>query len=309
MMRDQEQKPLSQPKPDQQGLDDAHSRGLSGAPRGRHKDSQDDPEAHQAFVRFLNAKIEHKLSSPIDDEVQVEIANLMRLLAVMRWKVVASHRAQFELAFDQLAADQPNLIIVRSLRFGLAEIKDRSAGGISRILSYLSGDAPLHAVLSGLIVVLVLALVISLVIAEGHRFASIAAKEMEYELPLFEAIRNMPIAQLMLLMHAAFIGSVVSILARLRDFLSIAAFSSLLIFVSVVTRPFVSVMLAILVFVMMKAGVISFLGIDLDSPEGPYLAWGVGFLCGFSERLAQDFVVRAGGAFGESGPLKPNPPR
>ena len=117
----------------------------------------------------------------------------------------------------------------------------------------------------------------------------------------------MPVAELMLLIHAAFID------ARQRSG-SAPEFPdhgvhSLLIFVSVVTRPFVSVMLAILVFVMMKAGVISFLGIDLDSPEGPYLAWGVGFLCGFSERLAQDFVVRAGGAFGESGPLKPNPPR
>lgn len=63
---------------------------------------------------------------------------------------------------------------------------------------------------------------------------------------------------------------------RLRDFLSIAAFSSLLIFVSVVTRPFVSVMFAILAFVMMKSGVISFLGIDLNAAHGPYLAWGLG---------------------------------
>lgn len=308
-MRDQDQKPLPHPKPGQPGLEDAHSQALSGTPRGRHKDSSDDPEAHQAFIRFLNAKIEHKLSSPIDDEVQVEIANLVRLLGIMSWKTVASHRAHFEMAFDQLAADQPNLIIVRSLRFSLGQIKDRSSGGITRFLSYLSGDSPLHAVLSGLIVVLVLALVVSLIIAEGHRLASVAAKEMEYELPLFEAIRNVPIDQLMLFMHGAFIGSVVSILARLRDFLSIGAFSSLLIFVSVVTRPFISATFAIFAFVMMKAGVISFLGIHLDSPAGPYLAWGIGFLCGFSERLAQDFVVRAGGAFGESEPLNPGPPR
>jgi hypothetical protein len=211
------------------------------------------------------------------------------------------------MAFDQLAADQPNLIIVRSLRFSLGQIKDRSSGGITRMLSYLSGNSPTHAVLSGLFVVLVLALLISLIIAEGHRLASIASREMEYELPLFEAIRNFPIAQFMLLTHAAFIGSVVSIVVRLRDFLSVGAFSTLLIFVSVVTRPFISATFAIFAFAMMKAGVVSFLGINLDSPEGPYLAWGIGFLCGFSERLAQDIVVRAGGAFGESGPLNPKP--
>lgn len=67
-------------------------------------------------------------------------------------------------------------------------------------------------------------------------------------------------------------------------------------------------MFAILAFVMMKSGVISFLGIDLNAANGPYLAWGLGFLCGFSERLAQDFVDRAGGTLGASGPLNPKPP-
>ena len=40
---------------------------------------------------------------------------------------------------------------------------------------------------------------------------------------------------------------------------------------------------------------ISFQGIDLAGPSAPYLAWAVGFLCGFSERFAQDFVVSASG--------------
>ena len=53
---------------------------------------------------------------------------------------------------------------------------------------------------------------------------------------------------------------------------------------------------------------ISFQGIDLAGPSAPYLAWAVGFLCGFSERFAQDFVVPV--AAGEPGApaLKPSQP-
>jgi hypothetical protein len=47
---------------------------------------------------------------------------------------------------------------------------------------------------------------------------------------------------------------------------------------------------AMLVFSALKSGLISVYGLNLDGPHGSYVAWAVGFLCGFSERLAQDFV-------------------
>lgn len=297
MMRDHEQEPLTSPAPDHS--EEIISPALSmrrRRRRGRPGSSGD----REAFVRLLHAKMQHKLASHVDDDAQVEIANLMRLLATMSWDTVDEHRAYFELASDLLAAQQPNMILVRSIRFDLAEIKERNSGWISRALSYFCGDTPLHAVLSGLLMVVVFSFFVALILAEGHRLASVAANELSYEFPLFVAVRDIPIIQLILLVHAAFIGSVVSIAVRIRDFLSIAAFSSLLVFVSVVTRPFISIMFAILAFVMIKAGVISFLGVDLDSPSGSYLSWALGFLCGFSERLAQDFVGRAGGVFGDS---------
>lgn len=267
--------------------------------RGRRRAaSVEEQQSYQDFVRSLHAKIEHKLSSRVEESVQVEIANLMRLLATMDWKTIENNRVYFEMAFDLLSQAQPNLIVVRSLRFDLAEIKDRSAGGLSRSLTRICGDTPLHAVLSGLCAVMVISFLIVLLIFALHRAAISYAHVVDTDFPLLGVIRDFPANHIILIVHAAFIGSLVSILVRIRDFLSIAAFSSLLIFVTIVTKPFVSVMFAILAFVMMKSGVISFMSIDLDGPQGAYLAWGLGFLCGFSERLAQDLVSRAGSAFG-----------
>ena len=57
--------------------------------------------------------------------------------------------------------------------------------------------------------------------------------------------------------------------------------------------------LVVLVFSVLRGGLISFQGVDLTGPTAPYLAWAVGFLCGFSERFTSDFVVRAESKLGE----------
>ena len=234
---------------------------------------------------------------------------MMRLLLVMPWKAVNEHRVYFELAFDLLARDKPNLILIRNLRFELSEVKDRSGGWFSRLLSRICGDGPLHAVISGLLVGFVMSFVVVALLIVVNRYSDAAPDGLGSELLLFDFIPKEAVTQLIILVHAAFIGSVVSVIARLRDFISVPEFSPLLVFLSVVSRPFISVMFSIFAYVMMKAGVISFLGIDLGDERSVYLVWGIGFLCGFSERLAQDFMVRAGAAFGEmGGPPNSKPP-
>ena len=256
----------------------------------------------------MYAKIEHKLSSCADKKVQVEIAALMALLTTMPTRTLNDHRVYFEMAFELLADDQPNMILVRSLRANLGEIRDRSGSGFSRLISHLYGGGPLHTVMSALLVVFALSFVVVALLALGHHFTGVAVRHLSLDMPILLSGSGRTVVQLMLLTHAAFLGSIVSIIVRLRTFSSATDLGSLLIFVSVVTRPFISVMLAIFAFAAMKAGVVSFLGINLDDPSGPYLAWGIGFLCGFSERLAQDLVDRAGSAIGESGTTSPTPP-
>jgi hypothetical protein len=269
--------------------------------------SFEDPKTYRAFVRSLIGRVDAKLTTKLDLDVQTEIANLMRLLAGMPRKAVAANRVYFELAFDLLGVDQPNLLLVRSIRLELASINDRASYGISRLIGYISGDTPLNAAISALLSIIVLAFLLFWLMIKTHKTI---IEEIATTPELLSLLNDGSVVLLIIAIHAAFIGGVVSILARIQDFLSNPTLSPLLICISIVRKPFLSAIFVVLVFSVLKAGLISFHGVDLAGPAAPYLAWVVGFLCGFSERFAQDFVVSASGRFSEPGPLdlKSSPP-
>ena len=97
--------------------------------------SLEDPKTYRAFVRSLMGRIEARLATKLDDDVQAELASLTRLLASMPPKAVAANRVYFELAFDLLAAEQPNLLLARSIRWQLAAVNDRTSYGITRFIA------------------------------------------------------------------------------------------------------------------------------------------------------------------------------
>jgi len=255
-----------------------------------------DPEIYQAFVQSLFRSIDHRLSGAIEQNVATEIATLTRLLNIMPPTVVQQHRVLFELAFTLLAADQPNLTLVRGLRRDLSAINDSYVGGLSRVLLFLSGKTLLNAILLALLTIVAMSFVFMFAISGGIKLLCVAAVGSGAEQPLSDLLYGPGVHELMLMAHAAFLGSVVSIMWRMRSFLSDAGLTPLVMYVSVVTRPVVSVLIAVLAFCTMKSGLVSFHALELGGPGGGYVAWAVGFLCGFSERLAQDFLVGAGGA-------------
>jgi uncharacterized membrane protein len=269
--------------------------------------SLEDPNTYRAFVLSLISRIEGRLATKLDDDVQAEIASLTRLLASMPPRAVAANRVYFELAFDLLAAEQPNLLLARSIRWQLVAINDRASYGIARFIAYICGGTSINAVLSALISTFVLAFFFLWLMMSGHR-ALVQSISGTYD--LFAALDERSVALLIIAIHAAFIGGIISILARIQDFLSDPTLSPPLIYISVIRKPFLAATIVVLVFSVLRAGLISFNGVDLAGPSAPYLAWAVGFLCGFSERFAQDFVVSASGRFGEPGTpaLKPSQP-
>ena len=279
----------------------------ASAPADQFDDaSLEDPKTYRAFVQSLIGRIEGRLATRLDYDVQAEIADLTRLLAEMPREAVAANRVYFELAFDILAAEQPNLLLARSIRLELAAINDRSSHGVTRLISYVSGNTSLNAALSAIIFTIIIAFIILWLLTAGHRQL---VQEMAGTSALFSSLDDGSVGLLIIAIHAAFIGGIVSIFARIQDFLSSPTLSPPLIFVSVIRKPFLAATMVVLVFSVLRAGLISFHGVDLTSPVAPYLAWVVGFLCGFSERFAQDFVVSAGSRFGESGPpAKPAQP-
>jgi hypothetical protein len=259
--------------------------------------SLQDPKAYRVFVQSLLGRIEGRLSTKLDRDVQDEIANLTRLLAGMPRKTIGANRVYFELAFDLLGAEQPNLLLVRSIRLELNAINDRASYGISRLIGYVCGNTPLNATFSALVTIFTLAILILWLMLKGHRGMIQAMAE---DSDLFTSLNDGSVMLLIIAIHAAFIGGIVSILARVQDFLSNPMLSPLLIYISVIRKPFLAATFVVLVFAVLKAGLVSFIGVDLGGPSAPYLAWALGFLCGFSERFAQDFVVSASGRFGEA---------
>jgi len=292
----------AKPAPDwgKQPPDEEHPPAWFDAADAIDEVSLEDPKAYRAFVRSLLARIQGRLDTPLDREVQIEIANLTRLLAGMPRETIAAHRVYLELAFDLLGSEQPNLLLVRSIRLQLAAINDRAAYGISHLIGYICGNTPLNAAISALLSTFVLAVVFLWAMMSGHRGM---VREMAATSELFASLDDGSVALLVIAIHAAFIGGIVSILARIQDFLSNPALSPLLIYISVIRKPFLAATFVVLVFAVLKAGLISFHGVDLAGPSAPYLAWAVGFLCGFSERFAQDFAVSASGRLGEAEPV------
>ena len=265
-----------------------------------------DSEAHQAYVKQLYAKISHKLRTPVETEVQIEIGDLIRLASTMPPRLVNQRRADFEIAFDILAADEPNLALARSIRVTIESASERS-GIISGLISRIAGTTPVQALVSALTSILILSFLVVFLLSQLHVVVHSIAKDalnsgLGADLPMFAAIKEFPIGQFLMFIHASFLGSIASIITRMEKFLNAQSYDTVVIFISIVSKPLVSGTFALFVFFASKAGLISFIGADLASPAGPYLAWVLGFLCGFSERLVQDFVSHTAGPFGGSRP-------
>lgn len=100
-------------------------------------------------------------------------------------------------------------------------------------------------------------------------------------------------AQIMVLVVAAFTGAIVSVLARFRIFLDAARTAPLQVYVTVATKPFVAIAFATFIYALIGSGLVTLPGISLDGPNGDSIVWVIGFLSGFSERFVQDFVAQA----------------
>jgi hypothetical protein len=260
--------------------------------------SREDPAAFDTFAQSLLARMQARLASPLDLEVQVEFARLTRLLNNMPREAVLDHRRMFEVAYAMLGADRPNLFLVRSLIRDLIIVQERSVGGLARLLLPICGRSALNAVLTALLTLVAMSFAIVLVLGSGLRLVHFADGISEDD-PLLSLLQGVAFIQVTLMMHAAFLGSVVSIVARMNYYLMASTMTPLMIYLSIITRPLIAGLFSVLVFSTLKSGLVSIYGLDLDRPNGVYVAWAIGFLCGFSERLASDFAIGASHTLGD----------
>ncbi|MEM1130462.1 MAG: hypothetical protein AAGH83_08055 [Pseudomonadota bacterium] len=244
-------------------------------------------EAYHDFVRSLVAKVEGRWTGDMNEEVQIEISKLMVLLADMPRKQLSATRVHFEAAFDILGSEHPNVFLARGIRRKLQAITDSSVPGVTWLISRISGKTPLNAVISALLTALLAAIALLAVIVTGHgRLVSDAEAVSELE----TLIRPTTFNLLLVMVNAAFLGGIVSITARIRDFLQDSSVSTPFVYVAVVRKPFLAACYAILAFMVLQSGLVSIPGVSMDGASAPFVAWSVGFICGFSERFSEDFV-------------------
>lgn len=269
-------------------------RWFSRADRQRHEAANplEDQDAFDAFVGSLRARIQPRLDQDLDETVQAEIANLTRLLGNMPRAVVYRNRVFFEMAFDLLAAEQPNLVLVAQLRQMLFVDMDRSTG-LGKVIATLFGKTPIQTVVCGIFSSFLLLFGVILLLSGVHAMLLSSLLPMQHALPVANLMQRMPMGQIVVLVVAAFTGAVVSVLARFGSFLHSARTAPLLVYVTVATKPFVSVAFASFIYAMVACGLVSLPGVDLTAAGGEYMIWVIGFLSGFSERFVKDFVTQA----------------
>jgi hypothetical protein len=262
--------------------------------RSRHEAANplEDQDAFDAFVGALRARIQPRLEHGLDQRVQAEIAGLISLLGNMPRAVVYRNRVLFEMAFDLLAAERPNLVLVAQLRQALFVAMDQSAG-LGRSITALFGRTPIQTVVCGILSTFLLVFVAILSLDQVHATLQSLGSPLQEAHPIAELMQLLPLPQIFVLVIAAFTGAIVSVLARFRYFLHAARTAPLLVYVTVATKPFVSIAFASFIYAIVACGLVSLPGVDLTAAGGEYIIWVIGFLSGFSERFVQDFVAQA----------------
>ena len=228
-------------------------------------------------------------------EVLEELSAALKLAQRIRSREVeirdATERLSF--VFDCLVRSTPLLVLARDARLQLQIDVYKKSGLVSRILAGISDGSSVGLVLS--------ALVSSLVVWTG---IAIAIDFLVSQIALARDIFFMDGRPLAVISSAAFVGGVVSIATRLREFSRVRDLDPFAMFWTAMLKPLIGVILSCFAFATIAGDVVSFpiLGMSpsgspgLGSLQSLYVLWMIGFLAGFSERFAWDFVDRAQGS-------------
>ena len=224
--------------------------------------------------------VENKIDAEnIDDEVQVEMAIVLSLLAKMEKSgSVGDNKRYLELALKSLASERPKLSFVRGLRTELELNSEMYSHGLPRFIKKIAGPTPLSAMIAGLATTLIMSPLV-------------------YAILIFlfsEHLQNyFDVATFSVLSGAAFLGGIVSLLSRLEEFAALRLYNPNLIFLTAYFKSFIGVALTIVVYAIFDLGLIQISGFNTDGAAADkqfLLVWVIGFLCGFSERFTRDIV-------------------
>jgi len=214
--------------------------------------------------------MKERLRSDLDEEAQSEIAELANLLPHLRILHHEKYISLAEIATVAILADKPNLVLAKEIR---EELKRRLRQPL--LITMIKGGSPPTRVIIGLGTLLYLA--IPAFIAFLPRIG------------MKDKILGVDPSLLLLVGIAGALGSAVSIMVRIQDFLSLKDADPSVLFFTGFFKPVVGVSFALFVFAVLNSGLIP---VTFDEKKAHYFFAALAFISGFSERFASDIASR-----------------
>jgi hypothetical protein len=274
--------------------------------RGQARSGLDDCLSASEVSRLRQKAISRDTTEEIAEELSAALGLAQRIRS--RHLYIDSAEDRMRTIFDCLLADKPKLLLARDERLRLQLEVYRKAGGVTGLLARISSGSTVALVFSALVMSLLVWTLMVLVLLSISQGAS--------AFHLYFLSANLPTGVffmdgrcVLVIVWAAFFGGVVSIATRMREFSRIRDLDPFSMFWTAMLKPLIGVVVSLFLLATLAGGIISFgflgedpfgLGTKVDpnfeiAVKTLYLLWVLGFLSGFSERFAWDFVERAQG--------------
>jgi hypothetical protein len=185
-------------------------------------------------------------------------------------------------AIPALISDKPELVFARTLRIRAEMQLLRRNGWPTRALVSRTDGSPTMIVGLGVLGAAAAGLLGNLLWPWLQAHGSGASL-----IPLDAAYAPVVVA-------AAYVGGLVSILSRLQSFSKLRDFDPMFLFLNALAKPFVGAVFGLFAYAGVKSGLIPLDHAIIDIKDLSTL-WAIGFLAGFSERFANDLVSRGEG--------------
>jgi len=221
-----------------------------------------DDENEEQQIKDLLTSIKNYCAESRDDEVQDLLANLIEAINLARRSNNLHLISSIHIAFSAATAEKPNLILAKKVTSNLmVELK-----GNSRF-------SPPVRVIIGLSFLLYVAIPL-----------------ISYLLPKWMDKDNiLSIPTQLFLMVALFgaIGSIVSIMVRIQDFLTVDVNDNFILYFIGAFKPIIGMAFALFILALVKSG---WVPLDIKVETENYFFMAIAFIAGFSERFARDIV-------------------
>jgi hypothetical protein len=224
-------------------------------------------------LSVFTSLIRDKLKPGLDKQLQEELVGLLNLIPELDNTYYLPLMPLMEIAVQSLTSENPNIPLAAGIRKGIEKNVHRSP-----IAAIFGGGSPPARVIRGLGTLLFLLIPVLTIL-----------------LLIFLSYKDIPDASanfwkyLWLIASVGAVGSVVSIMVRIRDYESLTNSDPTILFLIGFFKPIIGMAFALFVYASLKAGLIP---LTVPDVQAPYFYAALAFISGFSERLAKDIVTR-----------------